>query len=156
MSLQLRKISDKRKVMNFVTIETKPFTADKAADLTGVDRRVVSNYLRTFEIEGKIKKIGKQGSGYLYSKIYKIEKTSKTPLENSTKADEIEELISQKGYSSLREIAQKANCSHEFVRQVIEIRKISVQFKGYIHSEKFKQFIIENGNIESNQSVSNY
>ncbi len=63
MTLQIRPVKKKKKVLNFINTENKPFTADQV------------NYLRFLENEGKIGKIGKQGKVWVYSKKIKPRKS---------------------------------------------------------------------------------
>jgi hypothetical protein len=69
-NLQVRKVTEKKKILNFIHSEIKPFSADQVVSFTGVDRRVVTNYLRFCEKEGLIGKIGKEGQGWIYSKKF--------------------------------------------------------------------------------------
>ena len=75
MTLQIRPVKKKKKVLNFINTENKPFTADQVVLYTGVSRKVVVNYLRFLENEGKIGKIGKQGKVWVYSKKIKPRKS---------------------------------------------------------------------------------
>ena len=68
--MQIRNVSDHKKVKNYIHTENKPFTADQVVSFTGVDRRVVVNYLCFMQNQGEIRQVGKQGNKLIYSKKY--------------------------------------------------------------------------------------
>ncbi len=123
MNMQIRPVSDRRKVLNYINTDSKPFSADMVVMDTGVDRKLVTCYLRQYELKRIIKKIKKHGNSWIYSKKFSSDHNFDL-FSSIIIADKIEKHIKSEGYSSLREIAQKLKCSHEFVRFVILERNL--------------------------------
>jgi len=124
------RLLNKDRIENFAFNIDRPFCAAEAADFCGVSQHRTREHLKALRDEGKIEiqRIVIHKYFYVWKGKSKQKSTGKawekTSLEGSRKADEIEDIICEKGYSSLRDIAKQASCSHEFVRQVVQERNL--------------------------------
>ncbi len=119
---------NKDKIENFAFNCDRPFSIQEAADLCNVSPKKAQLFVKELKDEGKIilqRKV-RQKHFYIWKGKTKLKKSPRkngfTGASPNEKGNEIEQIIKDNGYTSLRDIAHKINCSYEFVRLVIANR----------------------------------
>ncbi len=117
---------NKDKIENFAFNCGRPFTAYEAAELCNVSTKKAQLHIQALRDEGKIELQRKvaQKHFYIWKGKPKIIKLKSPPASKET-ADKIEQIIMEDGYTSLRDVAHKAECSYELVRLVIADRGLA-------------------------------
>lgn len=117
---------NKDKIENFAFNCDRPFSAQEAADLCNVSLKKAGLFVKQLRDEGKIEIQRKVRNKYFYIWKRKPKKKSSVSISITPEtADKIEKIITEKGYTSLRDIAIQAGCSYESVRLVIVDRGLA-------------------------------
>ena len=72
--LQIRKVSQKRKITNYIECCKKPFTTKQVEADTGVPSTSVLREMKVLLANGKIKEIGKDGNFRIFATTHYWEK----------------------------------------------------------------------------------
>jgi len=111
--LQIRKISNKKKINNFLEIQQKPFTYKDVISSTGVNAQTVRNNLLQLVEDGKIKRIRKEKGVNIYAK--KQVKNKAGPEFDKDKINILVELLRNNRCGNTRFIALLAGFNKQYV-----------------------------------------
>ena len=115
--MMIFQITNKQKVENYIlNLGKNPFTAGIVSNETAVNYHTVYNVLRSLEIQGKIKQIGKEKLPRIFIKVTTREPQAEV---SETLKNNVLAYIRRCGYTSLRNLAKNLNISAETVRQAM-------------------------------------
>jgi len=130
---------NKDKIENFAFNCDRPFSVYEASELCNVSLKKSQMHIQALRKEGKIKLQRKVNKKYFYiwNGKPKIIHTKSTQASKEM-GDKIEKIITEDGYTNLRDIAIKAECSYELVRLVIVDRKLDNVNKENLRNKETK------------------
>jgi len=125
-------------IRNFVNQYRKPFNTETIAELTGIEARTVSRYIRTLLANQEIKCISTQDKLYVCRTRYQSQVGFNQKGKwnyNTQVAEEILNMLETRQYRSIREIASEYGKSRQLVFVYLEalasIDMVGINTSGY-------------------------
>lgn len=120
--MQLRKVSEKKKILNFIEIEDKPFTYKDVIEHTGVNFKTVQNVLSELIRDSIIRRKAKDGKRIIYIKSRKYQPYIEWDFQpDLLKLRQIYDLLLKNIHLSITEIAPDINLSLEMTYRYLNI-----------------------------------